>query len=87
MTRKHSEVRFHQLSVRRVTSELSRRLNGLRLKRKQSLNQTVLDLLSEAVGLRPAPWTDRYTQGSTADARSLQGALKDMRKVDPRDWV
>jgi hypothetical protein len=86
MKRKHSGG-FHQLSVRRVTAELSRRLNGLRLKRKQSLNQTVLDLLSEAVGLRATPWTDRYTQGSAADARSLDRAVKDMRKVDKEDWV
>ena len=87
MKRKHSGARYHQLSVRRVTSELSRRLNGLRLKRKLSLNQTVLDLLSEAVGLRAAPWTDRYTRSSAADAQSLQRAVKELRKVDPGDWV
>jgi len=85
--RKHSGEHYHQLSVRRVTSELSRRLNGLRVKRKQSLNQTVLDLLSEAVGLRAAPWTDRYTGGSAADARSVQRAVKEMRKVNPGDWA
>lgn len=87
MKRKHSPGSYHQLSVRRVTSELSRRLNGLRLKRKQSLNQTVLDLLNEAVGLRPAPWTDRYTQGSGSEARALDRAVKEQRKVDPKDWA
>lgn len=87
MKRKHVPARYHQLSVRRVTSELSRRLNGLRLKRKQSLNQTVLDLLNEAVGLRPIAWTDRYTKGSARDARELDRAVKENRKVDPRDWA
>jgi hypothetical protein len=87
MKRKHSGARFHQLSVRRVTSELSRRLNELRLKRNQSLNQTVLDLLSEAVGLRATPWTDRYTTGSASEAQSVERAVKELRKVDPRDWV
>lgn len=87
MKRKQPPARYHQLSVRRVTSELSRRLNGLRLKRKQSLNQTLLDLLNEAVGLRPAPWTDRYTKGADRDARELDKAVKENRGVDPRDWA
>jgi hypothetical protein len=87
MKRKQSASRFHQLSVRRVTPELSRRLNGLRLKRKQSLNQTVLDLLSEAVGLRRASWTDRYTGASAAEARELERAVRAQRQVDPRDWA
>lgn len=87
MKRKHSPVRYHQLSVRRVTSELSRRLNGLRLKRNQSLNQTVLDLLNEAVGLAAVPWTARYTDGSAREARELNQAVKENRKVDPRDWA
>lgn len=87
MKRKHSTPRYHQLSVRRVTSELSKRLNGLREKRGQSLNQTVLDLLSVAVGLKAEHWTDRYTSGSAAEAQSLERALKEMRKMDPADWA
>ena len=87
MKRKHSASKLHQLSVRRVTSELSRRLNGLRQKRGQSLNQTVLDLLSAAVGLAPTPWTDRYTTIAHADAEELGRAVKKMRKIDPRDWA
>ncbi|MBL8909958.1 MAG: hypothetical protein JNM17_04550 [Archangium sp.] len=73
--------------MRRVTSELSRRLNGLRLKRKQSLNQTVLDLLNEAVGLKSSSWLDRYTGASERDAREIERAVKEQRKVDPRDWA
>ena len=84
MKRKHS--RRHQLSVRRVTSELSARLEVARKKRAQSLNQTVLDLLSEAVGLGAKPWTDRYTRATTGEARELDRAVKAMRKVNPRDW-
>lgn len=87
MKRKHSVPHYHQLSVRRVTAELSRRLDAVRLKRKQSLNQTVLDLLTEAVGLRATPWTDRYTQGSAPDAQGLARAVKEQRKVDPGDWA
>jgi len=78
---------LHQLSVRRVTSELSKRLNNLSEKRSQSLNQTVLDLLSAAVGLEAPSWTERYTQGSPTDLRTIDRAVKEMRRVDPRDWV
>jgi hypothetical protein len=85
--RKHSVPDYHQLSVRRVTAELSRRLNGLRQKRRQSLNQTLLDLLSEAVGLGTPTWTDRYTGASAASARAIARAVKDMRKVDRADWA
>lgn len=70
-----------------MTAELSRRLDGLRRKRKQSLNQTVLDLLFEAVGLRSAAWTDRYTGGAAVEARDLQRTVQAQRKVDPRDWA
>ncbi len=87
MKRKHRSPRTHQLSVRRVSPELSSRLNGLRVKRRQSLNQLVLDLLAEAVGLKPTPWTDRYTGGSTAEARELEQTVTRQRKVDRRDWV
>lgn len=87
MKRKHSAKRLHQLSVRRVTSELSRRLNNLREKRNQSLNQTVLDLLSAAVGLDAPSWTERYTQEPPADMRAIERAVKQMRRVDPRDWA
>jgi hypothetical protein len=87
MKRKHSTTRYHQLSVRRVTSELSRRLKGLQKKKGQSLNQTVLDVLSAAVGLTPEPWTDRYTHGSATESRSLERAVKEMRKVEPADWA
>ena len=87
MERKHSSSRYHQLSVRRVTSELSRRLKGLQKKRGGSLNQTVLDLLSAAVGLTAEPWTERYTHGSATETRSLERAVKDMRKIDPADWA
>ena len=85
MKRKHA--RYRQLSVRRVTAELSRRLDGLRQKRGQSLNQTVLDLLSAGVGLSQAPWTDRYTQLSATEARLLERSVNQMREVDPRDWA
>lgn len=57
------------------------------MKRKQSLNQTVLDLLNEAVGLKSTSWTDRYTGASAREANELHRAVKAQRKVDPRDWA
>ena len=85
MKRKHSSHR--QLSVRRVSFELAIRLDGLRKKRGTSLNQTVLDLLYEAVGLSQSNgWTDKYTRISATDAKSLERAVESMREVDPRDW-
>jgi hypothetical protein len=70
-----------------VTAELSVRLDALRQKRGVSLNQTVLDLLNDAVGLEGVPWTDRYTQSKAADVQRLERALKGLRQVDPRDWT
>jgi len=54
---------------------------------EQSLNQTVLDLLSSAVGLGEPSWTDKYTQGSAENVAELNRALKKMRKVNAKDWA
>lgn len=86
MKRKHS-ARLKQLSVRGVTSQLSARLDAIREKRHQSLNQTVLELLSEAVGLEPKPWTDRYTRMDPRQAKDLERTLEEMRRVNPGDWA
>lgn len=85
MKRKQSSKR--QLSVRRVSAQLSLRLDRLRKKRGLSLNQTVLELLEHAVGLHATAWTDRYTTGSPSEVEALAKAVAGARKVDPKDWT
>jgi hypothetical protein len=84
MTAKH-------LTVRNVPREIGRALDAERRRRGTSLNQTVLDLLASALGVRtgrPAPnglvrlagtWSER-------DLAELEAATADFERTDDELW-
>lgn len=76
-----------QLTIRGVTRELGRRLEQLSEAREKSVNATVLDLLSEAVGLddRRARFR-RYGTWSAAEQADFEAAVRSQRTVDDALW-
>jgi hypothetical protein len=76
-----------QITIRNPTPELTRRLKGVAQARGESLNTTILRLLSDAVGLEErrerleawATWTEE-------DAAEFDDALEAQRVVDERLW-
>ena len=74
-----------QLTVRNVDPELSRRLRAVSAERGESLNTTVLRLLSDAVGLE-ARRDRRYVTWTTEDLQEFSAALGAQRVVNERDW-
>jgi plasmid stability protein len=76
-----------QLTIRGVPDDVSQRLDRLSKERGQSVNQTVLAILAETVGvdarrarlLRYATWTE-------SDAAEFEQALKSQRVVDAELW-
>lgn len=58
-----------------------------------SLNKTIKKLLAEALGLTPAPQSDRredfldlFGSWSDEDYEEFEIATRDFEEVDPRDW-
>lgn len=76
-----------QLTIRRVGSDLARRLRVLSSARGESLNTTVLRLLEEAVG--PSARERELRQLVTwtqEDYAEFMEELKAQRRVEPEDW-
>jgi hypothetical protein len=77
------------LSIRNLTPELARALETERKRRKASLNQTVLDLLGQALGLTTPleKWTnglEKFAGGWTEEEfREFEEATADFGLVDP----
>jgi hypothetical protein len=80
-----------QLTVRNVSDPLAKSLDSERKRRGQSLNQTVLELLSRALGLTPEV---RYTNGleklagtwSEEDLKEFEANTACFEQVDPEMW-
>ena len=79
-----------QLTVRGVSPELARALDEERRRRGTSLNQTVLDLLTQALGLRggtpdnglaalAGTWSDE-------DLAEFEQATAPFEEIDPELW-
>jgi hypothetical protein len=81
---------MRNLTIRGVPSELARRLEEEKRARGRSLNQTVLDLLAQAVGLGGG----RRSNGLAAlagnwtedDVGQLESALRFTEEVDEELW-
>lgn len=77
------------LTVRGVTAELGRALNDEKRRRGTSLNQTVLDLLRQSLGVG-TPRSNglrRFAGGWTdAEFREFEAAIRDFGKIDPEMW-
>jgi plasmid stability protein len=79
-----------QVTVRNVSPALSQRLEELAQKRGQSVNATVLDILSAAVGLDVETRRvrlARYTTWTDADLHEFTDALSQQRVIDEKLWV
>jgi plasmid stability protein len=82
---------MRNLTIRNVPSELAVRLDAEKRARGRSLNQTVLELLAQAVGLRGS---GRRSNGlaaqagtwSTEDVAEVEAALRFSEEVDPEVW-
>ena len=76
-----------QITVRNVDPELSRQLRAIGAERGESLNNTVLRLLRDAVGLDARRERLRRYVGWTADdLDEFTTALRAQRAVDERYW-
>jgi hypothetical protein len=76
-----------QITLRNVSSELSRRLARLARERGQSLNATALQLLEHATGIEGRrERLARYTNWSADDVRELDEALRLQRTIDRQLW-
>lgn len=77
------------LTVRGVPAELERALNDEKRRRGTSLNQTVLDLLKQSLGVG-TPRSNglrRFSGGWTdAEFREFEATTRDFRKIDPGVW-
>ena len=74
------------LTVRGVPAELGRALNEEKRRRGASLNQTVLDLLKQSLGVGTprSNGLGRFAVGWTdAEFREFEAATRDSGKIDP----
>ena len=82
---------MRHLTIRNVSDELADRLEAEKQVRGRSLNQTVLDLLSQALGLDGG---GRHSNGlkalagtlSAAEVEELESALQLTREIDEELW-
>ncbi|WP_423926539.1 hypothetical protein [Candidatus Palauibacter sp.] len=77
------------LTVRGVPAELGRALNEEKRRRGTSLNQTVLDLLKQSLGVGTprSNGLGRFAGGWTdTQFREFEAATRDFGKIDPEMW-
>ncbi len=79
------------LTVRKVPAKLAKALKLESKKRGKSLNALVIEMLSAAAGLSPAPETTNGLEKlagtwTAEEAAQMQRALKDLRKIDRDSW-
>ena len=83
----HDVMPSTQITVRNVDPELSRQLRAISSERGESLNNTVLRLLRDAVGLDARrERLRRYVGWTTDDLDEFTTALRAQRVVDERCW-
>lgn len=76
-----------QLTIRGVPDELGRRLEQISRTKGQSVNATVLEILSEAVGIdERRARLERYMTWTAEDLAEFESALKPQRTVDEDLW-
>jgi plasmid stability protein len=82
---------MRHLTVRNVPDDLARSLDAERRRRGLSLNQTVIDLLSQATGVTPQAVPDNGLASfagtwSAADLQEFEQATRAFRTVDAEMW-
>ena len=76
-----------QLTIRNVPDDVARRLERMSRDRDESLNSTVVHILTETVGVdaRRAR-LERYATWSAQDVADFEGALGPQRVIDADLW-
>ena len=76
-----------QITIRNLPDEVGRRLERLSRAREESLNTTVVSILTETVGVdaRRAR-LERYATWSAEDAAAFREALDGQRVIDAQLW-
>jgi hypothetical protein len=81
---------MRHLTIRNVSSDLARRLEEEKRARGRSLNQTVLDLLSQAVGLTRRRRTNGLAQlagvWSAEEYEAFEHAVAETEQIDEELW-
>ncbi len=74
-----------QYTVRNVTPEMDRGLRQTARKKRQSLNDTLLEALRASLGTLENHDLD-FVAGTWAEDAATEKALKDQRKIDKNMW-
>lgn len=76
-----------QLTVRGVPEALGRRLEEVSEATGKSINATVLELLTKAVGLSDRrAWLERFTTWGPDEVAELDQASRSQRAIDAKLW-
>jgi plasmid stability protein len=76
-----------QITVRNPSPELLTRLRSLAAERGESVNATILRVLSESLGVdERRRRLERYATWTEADAREFDEALAAQRRIDEDLW-
>lgn len=81
------------MTIHALDPDVERRVRQKAREEHKSLNETLKELLAEAVGVRPAQARRRHDFSefrgvwTEEDAGNFEEATGDTRKVDPRDWT
>ena len=76
-----------QLTIRGVPEEVGRRLESLSRARRQSINATVLEILTAAVDVRlRRQRLERYATWTQEDLTEFEHSLADQRRLDDDLW-
>ena len=76
-----------QITVRGVSGELGKRLSEVSRSTGKSLNSTVLDLLSQAVGLSDRrAWLERFATWEPSEVEEVDRAVRSQRTIDAKLW-
>ena len=76
-----------QLTIRNVPDEVGRRLDRLSRDRGESLNTTLVAILTNSVGVNArGAHLERYATWTEEDAAAFDRALDGQRAIDPELW-
>ena len=78
---------MRQLTIRRVSEPLGKKLDELSRRTGKSINTLVLEVLSEALGVKGrSARLKKYISWTADDVREFETVLKAQRQVDEAQW-
>ncbi len=83
------------ITIRGIDSDMSVKLKQVAASEKKSVNQLVLDLLKQNIGMQKKKrytrihndLDDLFGQWSDAEFEKIQGSVDNQRKIDPELWT